>query len=67
MLQEHLLSAGRVFLATFVVAFAGVITNAGALSWTAEFWTPLAVAAVSAALKAGIQAYLSPDPSPLQQ
>jgi hypothetical protein len=64
-LKEHLLSASRVFASTFIVTLATTLQSG--VTWSTDFWFPLAVAAVSAAFKAAISAYLSSDINSLQQ
>lgn len=66
-MQDHFISAGRVFAASFIVTLATSISTAGVVTWAADFWTPMLIAATSAALKLAINSYLTTDVAKIQQ
>jgi hypothetical protein len=50
-IKKYLISAGKVFLATFVTTLLASLSSVGTISWTSSFWIPLIAAAISMAFK----------------
>lgn len=66
-MKDHVISFLRVFGSAFIVSFAAGIASVGTVSWTLDFWTPLAIAAVSASFKLALNSYYSEEVNSVQK
>lgn len=56
--KVQLISAGKTALATFLTVLGTSILSVGTLDWSAAFWGALILAAVRAAIGAGVNTFV---------